>query len=88
MREPEQEIAARLVELHGLPPDRACAAVREVLDGLAFTVDEYISSRHEELQRAGLSNPTIYSRIRCELAQLRFRAPTLSDRQIRRRIYG
>jgi hypothetical protein len=51
-------------------------------------VDEFIARRHAELQAQGESNAEIFERIAAELRGLRFKAPELSARQIRRRIYG
>lgn len=78
----------RLEHVLGLSPERAARAVDEVLDSLSLDVDGYIAERHAELQREGVANPEIYERIARELGQLRFKAPALSARQIRRRIYG
>lgn len=81
--------AARRLELVlGLSPHAAARALAEVLDCFDSAVDEHIRTRHAELQRAGHSNDSIYSQIAEELAELRFKAPALSPRQIRRRIYG
>jgi hypothetical protein len=79
---------ARLQSLLGLSRGQAERAVDEVLDTLALEVDEFIARRHAELQAQGESNTDIFERIACELRGLRFKAPELSARQIRRRIYG
>ena len=79
---------ARLHHVLGLSPDACARAVAEVLDSFRFDVDEYIAERHTELQSAGIQNHEIYERIAAELPSLRFRAPLLTARQIRRRIYG
>jgi hypothetical protein len=78
----------RLQALLGLRPDQARRAVAEVLDTFQLEVDQYIARRHGELQAEGASNPEIFERIASELPGLRFRAPPLTPRQIRRRIYG
>jgi hypothetical protein len=78
----------RLQMLLGLSPEQAARAVAETLDSLRFEVDEYIETRHAELQTQGVSNPQIFELIADELPSLRFRAPRLSARQIRRRVYG
>jgi hypothetical protein len=83
-----REAAQRLQMLLGLSPEQAARAVAETLDSLRFEVDEYIENRHAELQRQGVSNPQIFELIADELPSLRFRAPQLSARQIRRRVYG
>jgi len=78
----------RLRLVLGLSRDQARRAVAEIFDALRMDVDEYIAQRHSELQRQGESNPRIFERIARELGELRFKAPELSSRQIRRRIYG
>jgi hypothetical protein len=82
------EAEQRLQSLLGLSRGQAARAVDEVLDALGLEVDEFISRRHAELQLQGESNNEIFERIAGELRQLRFKAPELSARQIRRRIYG
>lgn len=79
---------SRLEMILGLNREQARRVVEEVFDALAWDVDEFIVARHAELQAAGECNATIFERIASELGALRFRAPTLTARQIRRRIYG
>lgn len=78
----------RLQRLLGLAPAQARRAVIETIDCLSRGVDEYITERHRELAARGVRNSAIYEAIAQELAALRFTAPALSARQIRRRIYG
>ena len=78
----------RLHDVAGVPRGRVGSVVNEVFDLFAETVDEFISSRHEELQREGYSSHAIYRVIQGDLEYWRFKAPRLSVRQIRRRIYG
>jgi hypothetical protein len=82
------DVQQRLQSLLGLSRAQASRAVDEVLDSLGLEVDEYIARRHGELQAQGESNNEIFERIAEELRVLRFKAPKLSARQIRRRIYG
>lgn len=79
---------ARLQSLLGLTRLQAERAVDEVFDSLGLEVDEFIARRHAELQAQGEGNSEIFERIARELRALRFKAPELSARQIRRRIYG
>ncbi len=88
MEEASHPLARRLVQVCGLEGAEASRVVDEVLDAFDGTVDDFIAARHDALQREGWSNEAIYRRIREELAGQRFRAPALSERQIRRRIYG
>lgn len=82
--DPQQRLQAVL----GLSRDQARRAVEEIFDALRMGVDEYIAERHSELQQQGESNDRIFERIALELGELRFKAPRLTSRQIRRRIYG
>ena len=82
------QVRQRLQSVLGLSRTQASRAVDEVLDSLGLEVDEYIARRHGELQTQGQSNGEIFERIAEELRALRFKAPELSARQIRRRIYG
>jgi hypothetical protein len=78
----------RLERLLGLDPARARRAVSETIDCLGQQVDDYIADRHRELRAQGARNEAIYETIAREIPTLRFAAPKLSPRQIRRRIYG
>lgn len=88
MQQVLDQAVRRLELVLGLSPHAAARALAEVLDCFDAAVDEHIRTRHAELQRAGHSNDRIYAQIADELAVLRFKAPALSARQIRRRIYG
>jgi hypothetical protein len=85
---PVREAEQRLQGLLGLSLQQAARAIAETLDAFQLDVDEYIATRHAELQRQGFGNHEIFERIASELPNLRFKAPELSARQIRRRIYG
>ncbi|WP_435771594.1 hypothetical protein [Nocardioides sp. SYSU DS0651] len=66
-------------------------AERLVEDVLAFhdeTVAQYVRRRHAELKTYGARNAEIFARLREELRHRVVAAPDLSERQIRRLIYG
>ncbi|HMI94728.1 MAG TPA: hypothetical protein VK509_25315 [Polyangiales bacterium] len=88
MRSGFEDAQRRLQALLGLSAEQAARAVAETLDCFQLEVDQHIVTRHAQLQAQGVANPEIFERIATELAALRFRAPALSARQIRRRIYG
>jgi hypothetical protein len=88
MANPARDPRERLELALGLSRQQARRAVDEVFDALRFDVEEFINLRHAELQAQGENNPQIFERIALELPGLRFRAPALTPRQIRRRIYG
>jgi hypothetical protein len=85
---PLLEAQRRLQSLLGLTPEMAARAVAETIDALQFDVHEYVSIRHAQLQREGLTNSKIYALIANEVPEMRFVVKGLSARQIRRHIYG
>jgi hypothetical protein len=88
VNDPVEDAVQRLQALCGLPRALAERAVSEVTDAFAYDVDGFISARHSALRAQGLDNRDIFAAIDKELRALRFRAPTMSERQLRRRIYG
>jgi hypothetical protein len=82
------DLVAYLTKSTRLTEAEAHKVVQDVLAFMSETPDEFIRRRHLALQSQGYSNAEIFSRIATELAQRRFRAPQLSERQIRRIIYG
>jgi hypothetical protein len=83
-----EELAAFLTRTTRLAPQEAQRVVQEVMGYLQETPDAYVRRRHRALQAEGLANAAIYARLAAELTAWRFRAPVLSQRQIRRMIYG
>ncbi|GAA1903896.1 hypothetical protein GCM10009716_12300 [Streptomyces sodiiphilus] len=66
-------------------------AARVVLDVLAYfdeTTEEFVRRRHRELQSGGLTNAGIFQRIAEELPHRAVAPPELSQRQLRRIVYG
>lgn len=72
----------------GLTRGDAQRTVAEVLDYFSETTEAFVRRRHRELQRHGLPNSESLRRIAAELPRRRVAAPVLSERQIRRLIYG
>ncbi len=62
--------------------------ITEVLAYFSEPCEAFVRRRHLELQAQGLNNKRIYSQLLNELQQRRFPAPALSERQVRRMIYG
>ncbi|MDX2170560.1 MAG: hypothetical protein SF182_26035 [Deltaproteobacteria bacterium] len=62
--------------------------VAEVLAYFCEPLEGFVARRHAELQAEELKNPEIFARILAELRARRFAAPPLSERQIRRMVYG
>lgn len=62
--------------------------VDEVLEYFSEPLEGFVARRHAELQNEAFKNAEIFERIGSELRQRRFTAPPLSERQIRRMVYG
>ena len=85
---PSQELIDHLCRLGALDARQAARLLDEVLAFYAETPDAFIRRRHRELQLAGFANAAIYRRLLAELPTRRFAVTPLSERQIRRAIYG
>jgi hypothetical protein len=89
---PEQaeldELVNHLSRTTRLTPVEVRRVVREVIDFMSETPEQFIRRRHRALQLTGHSNSDIFAQIAVELSQWRFQASGHSERQIRRIIYG
>jgi hypothetical protein len=83
-----EELIAYLVRTSRLSASEATRLVNEVLGFLTETPEAFIRRRHLALQAQGLANDAIFRQLVGEIERLRFRAPPLTARQIRRIIYG
>lgn len=82
------ELLKYLVRSSRLTPAEAQKVVDEVVAFMSETHEDFIRRRHLALQSQGYSNAEIFAALAKDLQQRRFRAPELSERQIRRIIYG
>ena len=83
-----QDLARYLAASTGLPQSIAMRVIADVTTYFSETVEEFVQRRHAELQRTQRKNDEIWPVIAAELRQRRFPAPSLSDRQLRRLVYG
>ena len=83
-----QDLARYLAASTGLPQSIAVRDIADVTTYFSETVEEFVQRRHAELQRTQRKNDEIWPVIAAELRQRRFPAPSLSDRQLRRLVYG
>jgi hypothetical protein len=83
-----EELVAYLVRSSRLSRPEAARLLGEVIAFLDESAEEFVRRRHRELQRAGLSNSEIFTKVSAEAARRRFRAPAFTERQIRRIVYG
>ncbi|HME67280.1 MAG TPA: hypothetical protein VKG61_20500 [Streptosporangiaceae bacterium] len=83
-----QDLAGYLAASTGLPPSTAIRVIADVTTYFSETVEEFVRRRHAELRRGQRKNDEIWPLITAELNQRRFAAPGLSERQLRRLVYG
>lgn len=72
----------------GLSPSEAARVISDVVAHFSETTEEFVRRRHEHLQAYGMKNPEIYSQIKSELDRRVVAAPPLTERQLRRIVYG
>jgi len=82
------DLIAHLERISPLGAPELGRLVDELLAYFSESVDEFVVRRHRELQTEELRNDAIFERLADEVRQRRFAAPSLSQRQIRRLIYG
>jgi hypothetical protein len=83
------ELVDHLVRSGTLRPGEARRVVGEVAAFFsAETAEDYVRRRHRELRGRGVPNPEIFARVARELCARPVAAPRLSERQVRRVIYG
>jgi hypothetical protein len=82
------ELSGHLARTTLLSEAAAARVVEEVVAYFSEPADVFIRRRHRELQAARLANPETFRRIASDLAGRPVAAPQLSERQIRRVIYG
>jgi Fe-S cluster assembly scaffold protein SufB len=84
-----QDLISNVAASTGLPEATASRVVADVAAYYGETVDEFVRRRHAELQ--GVSNKRnddIWPQLAAELNGRRFKAEELSERQLRRIVYG
>lgn len=85
---PDPDLVARITASTGLTPAEAARVVEDVVAFHAEPVEEYVRRRHAHLKTYGAKNPEIFARIAEELAARVVAPPELSERQLRRIVYG
>ena len=84
----DRELVERIVTSTGLSPAEATRVVEDVVAFHAEPVEEYVRRRHGHLKTYGAKNDEIFARIAAELADRVVAAPALTERQLRRIVYG
>jgi len=83
-----QDLVRYLAASTGLPPPTAVRVIADVTTYFNETIEEFVRRRHAELRQRQHTNDEIWPLIAAELEQRRFAAPRLSERQLRRVVYG
>jgi hypothetical protein len=84
----DSDLVRHVVASTGLPEATATRVIADVTAYFAETVEDFIRRRHNELRQRHLKNDDIWPQIAAELGSRRFGAPELSERQLRRIVYG
>jgi hypothetical protein len=84
----DMELVARVAASTGLSPGEAARVVADVIDWYREPVGEFVRRRHAHLRVSGKKNDEIFTLIATELPGRLVAAPCLSERQLRRIVYG
>jgi len=87
-REVDAELIRRVATSTGLSRGEAARVVADIVGWYREPVEEYVRRRHSCLRAYGKRNHEIFPLIATELGDRLVSAPALSERQLRRIIYG
>ena len=85
---PDPALVERITASTGLSPAEAARVVEDVVAFHHERVEDYVRRRHAHLKTYGARNDEIFARIAEELAGRVVAAPALTERQLRRLVYG
>ena len=83
-----EELVRHVAGSTGLPETIATRVLADINAYFSETVEAYVRRRHAELQDANWKNDEIWPLVAAELRTRRFAAPELTERQLRRIVYG
>jgi hypothetical protein len=83
-----QDLVRYLAASTGLPQPTTIRVIADVNAYYDETVEDFVRRRHGELRAQGQKNDEIWPRITAEMDNRRFKAAELTDRQLRRIVYG
>lgn len=72
----------------GLDEATATRVVTDVVAYFGQTVEDFVRQRHGELKDMNKRNDDIWPRLAAEVSEHRFRVGDLTERQLRRIVYG
>jgi hypothetical protein len=85
---PYDDLVAHLARSTPLSETEAARVIAEVLGYFSEELPNFVRRRHAELKRRGLRNEHIFAVLGAELPTRRVAPPALSQRQLRRIVYG
>lgn len=84
----DAELISRVSASTGLSAGEAARVVADVVGWYREPLEDYVRRRHAHLQMYGKRNPEIFALIAAELDARLVAPPPLSERQLRRIVYG
>lgn len=84
----DTDLIGRVAASTGLSPGEAARVVADILAWYREPVEDYVRRRHAHLRMHGKRNTEIFPLIAAELADRLVAAPDMSERQLRRIVYG
>ena len=85
---PDPALVAHVVASTGLTSAEAARVIEDVVSFHAEPVEDYVRRRHAALKTHGVKNPEIFGRLAVELGTRVVAPPKLTERQLRRMVYG
>ena len=85
---PDPALVSHVVATTSLTPGEAARVIEDVIAFHAQPVEDYVRLRHAHLRTYGARNPEIFAAIAEELRARVVSPPDLSERQLRRIVYG
>ena len=83
-----QDLIRHVARSTGLDEATASRVVADVIAYFGQSVEEYVIERHGDLKNRTRKNDDLWPLITDELKSRRFKAEELSERQLRRIVYG
>ena len=84
----EPDLVRHITVSTGLPHATAARVIADVLAYYGETAEDFVRRRHHEMRLRQVKNAAIWPAIADEMTTRRFCAPALSQRQLRRIVYG
>jgi hypothetical protein len=84
----DADLISHVAASTGLSAGEASRVVADVVGWYREPVEDYVRRRHGRLKMFGAKNHEIFAQIAAELADRVVAAPDLSERQLRRIVYG